>query len=390
MGGECIAAEISFVGRNVPMRITIDDQIFIAQRRGGVSRYFTELITAFRDHPGLDVEAVTPFRYVLSEHLIERDPLRYRKPPLPSAAKRLNVIRTLNSVQRMSGGDRPGIVHHTYYYSEYLRRPAAARVCTIYDMIPERFPELFPSGNPHQAKDLYVQACDTVLCISNTTKADVLRHYGNLDKPVVVTPLGVGEEFFAASAADLGERPYVLFIGPRIGYKNFDTVLRAFSRLGRHQGSVRLLCVGGPPFGRDEVARIGSLNLQDRVIHRTVADNDLPALYASASCFVFPSLYEGFGLPIVEAFAAGCPVVLAEMECSVEVGADAAQFFGASDDEALAGIIGQMVEDPASRRSWIARGRKRALDYRWLKTARLTQEAYQNLAGVVGSSRSGG
>jgi len=247
-------------------------------------------------------------------------------------------------------------------------------------MIPEHFPELFPSGNPHLAKDLYVQACDAILCISSTTKVDVLRHYGTLDKPVVVTPLGVGEQFFSAPALRADEQPYVLFVGQRSGYKNFDVLLRAFSKLSAPQRSVRLLCAGGPPFDHAELTRIGSLNLQDQVTHRTVADDDLPALYAAAICLVFPSLYEGFGLPIVEAFAAGCPVVLAEMECSVEVGAGAAQFFGGKDDEALAGIIERMVDDPVRRKYWIAEGRKRALDFSWFNTAKLTGEAYRSIA----------
>ena len=362
------------------MQVTIDDQIFLAQRRGGISRYFTELITAFRSSRELEIEAVTPFRYVMSEHLIERDPLRYSKPPLPAAVQRRKVLRTLNSAQLLVRADHPRIMHHTYYFSEYLRRPAVARLCTIYDMIPEHFPELFPDENPHLGKDLYVHACDALLCISNTTKADVLRHYGSLDKPVVVTPLGVGEEFFSAPAVSDRVDPYVLFVGRRGGYKNFDTLLRALSMLSAGHRTVELLCVGGPPFDNTELERIGSLNLREQVTQRVVGGDDLPGLYAGAICFVFPSLYEGFGLPIVEAFAAGCPVVLAEMDCSVEVGADAAQFFGASDDEALAGIIERMIDDPASREHWISEGRTRALDYRWFKTAKLTAEVYRNLA----------
>jgi len=250
-------------------------------------------------------------------------------------------------------------------------------------MIPELFPELFPRGNPHLDKDLYVHACDAVFCNSNTTKTDVLRHYGTLDKPVVVTPLGVGENFFSVPAVRSGWQPYILFVGQRKGYKNFDTLLRAFSKMSAAQRSVRLLCVGGPPFDAAEVARIGTLSLQNRVAHRTVTDNDLPALYAAAICFVFPSLYEGFGLPIVEAFAAGCPVVLAETDCAVEVGASAAQFFGANDDDTLAEIIGRMAGDDASRTHWIAEGRKRALDYSWFRTARLTGEIYRDLTHQV-------
>jgi glycosyltransferase involved in cell wall biosynthesis len=247
-------------------------------------------------------------------------------------------------------------------------------------MIPEHYPELFPGGNPHNDKDEYVHVCDALFCISNTTKAAVLRHYGRLDKPVVVTPLGVGEQFFSASDVSAYEQPYVLFVGERTGYKNFDVLLRGFSKMGAQRRSVRLVCVGGPAFDHAEVAHIATLNLQGQVTHRTVADRELPALYASAICFVFPSRYEGFGLPIVEAFASGCPVVLAETECSVEVGASAAQFFNANDDEMLAEIIQRMVDHPAGRAHWITEGRKRALDYRWYKTAELTREVYRDIA----------
>jgi len=362
------------------MKITFDDQIFTTQSRGGASRYFTELITEFGRHPELEVEPVTPFRYAKSEHLIEGSPLKYSKVPLPGFAQRRKLLRTLNSVHRLTRTDVPNIVHHTYYYPEYLRRPATARICTIYDMIPEHYPELFPGGNPHSGKDTYVEVCDALLCISRTTKADVLRHYGTLNKPVVVTPLGVGKRFFSASSIDTKWHPYVLYVGNRAGYKNFGTLLNAFSKISKRQPTIKLLCVGGTQFTQAEIEEIAKLNLRDRIFHLMVTDNELPTLYASANCFVFPSRYEGFGLPILEAFAAGCPVVLAETECFVEVGDSAAQFFHPNDDEALIAIIERTINEPASRKFWSDEGRKRALDFSWYKTAESTRAVYQEIS----------
>ena len=321
-----------------------------------------------------------PFRYVKSEHLIEHDSLNYSKAPLPSIVQRRKLLRRLNSAQRLARTDHTAIVHHTYYFPEYLRRPAAARICTIYDMIPERYPEMFPYGNPHSDKDKYVEVCDALLCISEATKADVLHHYGTLNKPVVVTPLGVGRQFFSTPAINTNWQPYVLYVGSRAGYKNFEMLLHAFSKMSEQQRTLKLLCVGGPAFSHAEIVAVANLNLRERVIHQTVTDDELPTLYASAVCFVFPSRYEGFGLPILEAFASGCPVILAETECFVEVGDGAAQFFHPDDDETLAEIIGRMIVDPSSRAHWIAEGRKRALDYRWYKTAELTSKVYQEIA----------
>lgn len=359
-----------------PVRAAFDDQVFVLQRHGGISRYYTELLREFEQDPGLGVRASTPFRYVVTQHLLDHDPRRFAHPQLPPRLDRAAVLHALNTARfaRAQLLTRQ-LVHHTYYLPIGLRTPAAGRVCTVYDMIPEHFPELHPHGNPHRAKDAYVAACDAVLCISQSTKDDVLRHYGELDKPVVVTPLGVAPRYFDARAAE-PDRPYVLFVGQRSGYKNFDVLLRALASLRR---DVRLLCVGGPPFSDDETARIAELGLDGSVERREVGDAELPDVYASAVALVFPSRYEGFGLPTVEAFAAGCPVVLAEMPCSVEVGGDAAQFFAPDADDELAAILAELIADPGACDKWRDAGRRRARDFTWRRTAELTADVYREV-----------
>jgi glycosyltransferase involved in cell wall biosynthesis len=359
------------------MKITYDDQIFTFQPRGGVSRYFVELFRQFQADPTLDVEALTPFRYVLNDHLLTFAPNRFRRAPLPPAAQRARVLRPLNRVVVPRRG-RPDVLHHTYYLPSALSAPAAARVCTVYDMTPELFPEHFPFGNPHQAKRAFVEACDAVCCISQTTKDDLLKVYGDLDKPVVVTPLGVADEFFVPPGSVTAGPAYVLYVGHRVGYKNFDVVLRALARLRAEQPDLTLLCVGAP-MTEAEMDRVAELGLTDRVHQREASDEELPALFAQALCFVFPSRYEGFGLPIVEAFAAGCPVLLADMPCSAEVGGPAAQFFAPDDDERLATLIDEMVVTPGQRQSWIEAGRQRARAFTWHRTAELTRDLYREL-----------
>jgi glycosyltransferase involved in cell wall biosynthesis len=137
----------------------------------------------------------------------------------------------------------------------------------------------------------------------------------------------------------------------------------------------------GPPFNAEELARFAELRLTDRVRHRIAGDEDLPALFANALCFVFPSRYEGFGLPIIEAFASGCPVILADTPCSVEVGGPAAQFFAPDDDEHLADVIDHLITDPTSREVWINVGRQRARQFTWRRTAELTRDLYRSLMG---------
>jgi glycosyltransferase involved in cell wall biosynthesis len=361
-------------------RVAFDDQIFTGQARGGVARYYTELLAALRAHPELGIQVDTPFRWVVNDHLLDHDPVHYRRAPLPAALQRAKVLRLLNQLRFGRARRRAGLLHHTHFSLEALEQPATKRICTVYDMIPELFPEYVP-GDAHQAKTAYVDACDAVLCISETTRTDVLRHYGSLDKPVVATPLGVGEAFFGGRPTATRWGDYVLFLGHRFTYKDFDVALRAFARLAPAHPQLRLLCAGGPPFSPEELARLDELGIAARVDHAVPEDHELPDVYASARCFVFPTRYEGFGLPTVEAFAAGCPVVLADQPCSVEVGGEAALFFPAGDDDALAAHVERLLADEQERARCIEAGRQRAQTFTWLETARRTAAVYRELAG---------
>jgi glycosyltransferase involved in cell wall biosynthesis len=361
------------------MRVTFDDQIFTAQRIGGASRYFTELLHEFRSDASHGVHAVTPFRYVITEYLVHSDPARFKTPGGARIARRGRVLRTMNAARSASRLRRASLLHHTYYLPSYLRLPATRRICTVYDMIPELLPELYPNGSPHYAKEAFVRACDAVLCISQTTKDDMLRLYGSLDKPVEVTHLAVSDEYYRAQAKDDDGHPYVLYIGRREQYKNFDVVLRAFAALAAEHPTLRLLCAGGGPLRDTETARIAELGLTERVERRTIPDAELPALYASAVAMVFPSKYEGFGLPIVESFAARCPVVVADTPCSIEVSDGAAQVFSHDDDEQLAGILSRLAGEPTERARWAALGSSRAQDFSWARTAAQTAAVYRRI-----------
>ncbi|HEY1832727.1 MAG TPA: glycosyltransferase family 1 protein [Acidimicrobiales bacterium] len=358
--------------------VVYDDQVFTFNRRGGVARYFTELLRIYREDPGLGVEALTPFRYTVTEHLLELDPLCYRRAPLPEVLQRPRVLRPLNRMVARRSAESAHLMHHTHYFPQALTSQADHRVCTIYDMIPELFPEQFLHGNPHQAKRQYVDVCDAILCISQSTKDDLLRVYGTLDKPVVVTPLGVADHFFdARPEADCPE--YVLYVGQRFDYKNFDVLLRSMALLGDTRPALSLVCVG-PPFTETELANQDELGVRSRVVRRAADDHELPTVYASARCFVFPSRYEGFGLPIVEAFAAGCPTIVADMPCSIEVGGDSVLTFSTDDAEGLAVMIDRLVGDAAERERLAAAGRLRARTFSWRRTAELTRDVYREVS----------
>lgn len=354
------------------LRVLYDDQVFTWQPRGGISRYFVELLKAFQG-PGYGVQATTSAWWTQNQHLREMG----RGRGLPGiAGRRKEVLQLAN---RLSNPRRRGhdILHHTYYDRRYLKAATSFRVVTVYDMIPELFPQLFPRGNPHQDKREFVQAADLVLCISDATKRDLEKFYGAVDAPVVVTPLGVDPLFRpAASAAAQVAAPYLLYVGDRAGYKDFRVLAEAFAEADLPP-NVRLLTVGGGPLRAHESAHLQQLGITGRVVQRRLDDRGLADAYANALAFVFPSRYEGFGLPTLEAMASGCPTILTAESSHPEVGGPAARYFPAGDVTQLARLLEQVAGDETLRAQLIGLGLVRAAQFSWAQTARHTAQAYR-------------
>lgn len=360
------------------MRVRYDDQIFSTQRVGGISRYFVELIREFAENPDLGVEVERGWRWTGNVHALEA---RLGVPLRVPGNSRAPILRFANRVYnaRRSAAD---LTHHTYYGARYLRRSLGPpTIVTVYDMIPELFPDLFPSGNPHQLKEEYVRQAGTVLCISESTRRDLLRIYGSIACPTVVTHLGVGHQFVPeASRPRWCPDAYVLFLGRRNGYKDFHVALESFAEVARRQLGLSLLTVGGGPLTQDEEALISRWGLRERVLQRHASDDELPGVLAGATAFLFPSRYEGFGLPTLEAMACATPTVLANSSSHPEVGGDAALYFPPGDSSALAHQISRLLGDGELHQRLSERGLARASRFTWRRTAAATAEAYRSTA----------
>lgn len=358
------------------MKVYFDEQAFTLQSRGGVSRYFVELMKAFRSDGSYRIEVTTPRLWSANEHLIDAGMGR-RLPDPPSHRK--EVHRAANLLLR--GAGIPDLVHHTYYARGYLRQHRArARVVTVYDMIPELFPKLFPRGNPHLDKRKYVARADLIVCISEATRKDLVDIYGTPSARTVVTPLGVDPEFQpgATRPPGLPDR-YVLFVGDRVGYKDFVVLAKAFAATS--DPHVHLVAVGGGAWRDVERALLERLGIAARSHQRTLSDADLAGAYANALCFVFPSRYEGFGLPTLEAMACGCPTILVHSSSHPEVGGSAALYFPPEDDAELTRLLDRVVGDDARRDQLASAGLAQARTFGWDRTARLTADAYVSLVG---------
>ncbi|GAP54479.1 D-inositol 3-phosphate glycosyltransferase [Arthrobacter sp. Hiyo6] len=360
------------------MRVMFDDQIFSHQAHGGISNYFLNLAVRYMNDPNLEVDLSGFPILTKNAHLkeiglgVSLPVRRLNKRPVLMAANQ--VISAFRHVRREP---HPDVVHHTYYFDRPWRtHPKSRHVITIHDMIPELFPEHFGSGNPHALKGEHILAADAIACVSETTKRDLLSLYPGLDVPIVVTPLGVSDDF-NPGPEDQGEHGnYFLFVGARGGYKNFDVLLQAFSLLAG-ETSADLVVVGGGAFRAAESDQIKRLGLEHRIRHLSPTNRELEKLYRGAICLVFPSKYEGFGLPTLEAMASGCPALLADTPALVEVGGDAGEYFKADDSELLANKMMRVTNDTDYRLLLKARGLNRVSLFSWSATAAKTQRCYQ-------------
>lgn len=305
------------------------------------------------------------------------------------------------SVERYTG---PIQVFHT---SDWSHPPlqAAARVTTVHDLGPVLHPEWYaPEVTAHHARHnkQTCQLSNAVVAISEYTRNSFLERYDVDGDRVVVVPNGVDPLFAPASAGltqETRERfeleaPYLLYVGTRERRKNLAGLVDIFARLADEHPELKLAIVGARPWAeakrvhgseawtdREVEERIKATGLQERVrILGALPLADLIALYTGAEVFVFPTLFEGFGLPVLEAMACGCPVVASAVTSLPEVVGDAGLLAAPQDPDAFAGAVSSILNDSHFRAELVSRGQVRAKAFTWANTAEATAEVYRTLA----------
>ena len=364
------------------MRIAYDHQIFALQRHGGISRYFAELIQNLQREAAVDASVIAPV--YINEYLQRPDvrervhgqylPLKFRG--------NARLVGALNSVLLPIGWrNRSFDVIHETYYSPVRRGRARVRVLTIYDMIHELFPAEFPdSASISAAKRAAVARADHVICISETTRRDAIELLSIPAEKCSVTYLGWSLDA-SSSTALARRRPFVLYVGNRNTYKNFGVMVQAFATSSVLRQQFDLIAFGGRAFSLEERKDLQRAGIEQQAYHLQGNDAVLKAHYAAAAAFVYPSKYEGFGIPPLEAMACDCPVICSSAGSISEVVGDAGAYFEPDDAATLASLIEKVGNDKAFADTLRSKGRERLKRYSWAQCAVDTMRIYRELAG---------
>jgi mannosyltransferase len=345
--------------------ITLDSIIFGLQRFGGISNYWAKLVEHVSTDSSLDGRLILPNNLTFRDF----DSLWLQRMPVLREKLDANIGRYLPV---SNAGDSN--VFHTSYY-RLPRQRVAKYVVSVYDFTYERYHTGFARFIHSKQKLASIRRADAVLCISESTRRDVIDFYPEVEAAKLhVIHLGVdGNAFYPEPLNSWATNSQiVLFVGQRGGYKRFDLAIEAIRQSPRLS-----LGVVGPTLTAEERALLLA-SLGDRW-HEfgPVSNTDLRRLYSSVFAFIFPSDYEGFGLPILEAMACGCPVVVSSLSSLPEVGGSAAFYaerqMGENYARALSNLDSVEVRDHA-----VNRGKERAREFCWDNTFELTKNIYFN------------
>ncbi len=361
------------------MRIAFDHEIFTNQRFGGISRYYVNLAAELQRN-GQSPRIFAGFH--INEYLrtLDRSILSGAFLPIPTKKGqrlRYRINRNLNRLQIPAW--RPDLIHGTFFnQSQFPRR--IPRVVTVYDMIDELY--LFDGNldNPStQAKKTAVDSADHVICISENTRNDLIRLFRTDPEKLSVIYLGIDKVGDGEESPTGPAKPYLLYVGHRPGYKNFERFLEAYAA-SKLIPEFDIVAFGGGPLQKSEVDRMTALGIPARSISHISGDDLLLAkLYRCAAALFYPSLYEGFGLPPLEAMAHGCPVASSNASSLPEVVGNAAICFDPNDTEEMAVALTRITLDESLRKTLIAAGHERVKQFSWVKTAEETAEVYHRV-----------
>lgn len=362
------------------MRVLYDYQIFSAQDYGGISRYYCELMRQYAGNA--EVSFRLPLKFTNNTQissLSNRSRSFFNGLEFRGKRRLLGAINKAGSIAALKKNDFE-VFHPTYYDPYFLKYCSRPFVLTIYDLIPERFPEYSGKrGVLSKNKRTLCNKANKIIAISQSTKRDLMELFGMPEEKIEVVYLGGALPPPGPLNLNLPEK-YLLYVGNRAAYKNFIFFAGAVKPLLEKYSDLSVVCAGGGAFTSDEVSFFCKLRIAERLTYMPIMDKTLAYLYNHALCFIFPSLYEGFGIPVLEAFSCSCPVVLSRTSSFLEVAGDAGLYFNPASPQELYSAVDRLIQEPGLRKEFAARGSERLEYFSWDRCAKKTAGVYRSVA----------
>ncbi|EMY69585.1 glycosyltransferase family 4 protein [Leptospira vanthielii] len=401
------------------MKILFDHQIFFQNKYGGISKIFFEIFKRLNDKKieytcsvdlssyseGIIFEKNTKkqinrvsffslysvykivialllkFRFPISDFILNKD----------SGVQRFSLSKQIKYLNEKVNGailnNEYTVFHPTYYHRYFLpllKRSNTKLVLTIHDCVHEIFPEFYGSNNfILRNREILSVAADKIVCVSHSTKADFLRLYSHIPEKKVSVIYNAGDlSNEPIETPPFANQEFLLFVGNRGEYKNFFFLLKAFSLIVKKK-NLYLVCAGGKKFSSHEKKEIKKMNLEKQVVHVSFSSETILAnLYRNAKLFIYPSLYEGFGIPLLEAMSVGCPVFCSQINVFKEVAGDAAAYFDPLNHFALSELLVESLNSTEKLNSLRVKGFARVQNFSWEKCADSYLKIYEELSKV--------
>lgn len=392
------------------MKVLYDYQIFDYAKIGGISRYFYELMNHLNNDKSMQVKLSLLYssnEYLknnkffsktllpkpltikdykdfssqigfIKEKLAHKLNSRYSKEPYEFIETTKNKAHAIQEIKK-GNFDIFHPTHHGDYFLPYIGNKPF--VYTVYDIIPKILPEFFLHYEHDNNKELLDKA-QKIIAISESTKRDIINVF-NIDETkveVVYLASSLEEDKSNVSLEFRNKLPkkYLLFVGYREKHKNFLFFIEMFSSLKYKEMDISIVCTGSP-FSDTENYLFNKLGIQDRLHYSYANDQELAFLYKNAHAFIFSSIYEGFGLPVLEAFSCGCPVIVSNTSSLTEIGEDAVVYFEPKNPESLLNALKTVINNEPLRQEKIDKGYEQLKKFSWEQTAIKTKKVYEQV-----------